>query len=273
MSFLLWTDEANDEAIDLGNPFTVFSAFAEMARAAPGEDADFGELYYVPQMGEQAAPPEWLGRVRQQAKLLLTRHGDNLGEAAQWILGQLMGRPAEAVESIQQPPPAPSLGIATVEDFERDEFGLLKKIVRRSVLDPVSILEACVPNKAGPGCHDTDTGHPCPCPDGDGKGEPESGKSETVKPTGELLSGLEKLAADLGKGLVGKPPEELVAAKADLNARLDKLGIDNLSKADARKLAHEMGMMTTSAMSVGKVRGMIRGSVLGRLTDYIGAQF
>ena len=28
----------NDQAIDLGDPFTAWSAFAEMARAAPGED-------------------------------------------------------------------------------------------------------------------------------------------------------------------------------------------------------------------------------------------
>lgn len=88
MSFLLWVDEAKDQAIDLGDPFALFQAFGEMAKQADS-DKEWEDLFSVPGFGEQDVERGWLRAVSRQAKKFLDRHGDGLGEHARWILEQL----------------------------------------------------------------------------------------------------------------------------------------------------------------------------------------
>ena len=87
MSMIIWTDEAKDEGIDLGDPFIAWGIFSELAKAAPGED--WPELYGVPHMAEQEVGAEWLAKVREQAKAFLQRHGRKLSERAQNLLADL----------------------------------------------------------------------------------------------------------------------------------------------------------------------------------------
>lgn len=87
MSMLLWTDEEADEAIDLGDPFLVYQAFAEMAKLADGDDG-WEILFSVPGFAEEQVDSEWLLQVREQAKKFLREHGD-LSDHAQWILRKL----------------------------------------------------------------------------------------------------------------------------------------------------------------------------------------
>ncbi len=86
---LLWTDEANDEAIDLGDPFRVYQVFAELARQ--DDDAKWAELFSVPEFAEQEVEPEWLESVRQQAHDFLHDHGEDLSDEAQEMLQILAG--------------------------------------------------------------------------------------------------------------------------------------------------------------------------------------
>jgi hypothetical protein len=72
---LLWLSMEKDEAIDLGNPFTVYGSFADMARVT---DEEFPELYGVPMAAEQEVPPEWLAKVSEQAEEFLSKYGDDL---------------------------------------------------------------------------------------------------------------------------------------------------------------------------------------------------
>jgi hypothetical protein len=96
---LLWTNEAADEALDLGDPLRAWSAFAEMARAAPGED--YPDLYGVPHAAEQEVGPDWLAAVAGQARDFLARHGDALAAGPRALLETLAGA---APEPFAEPP-------------------------------------------------------------------------------------------------------------------------------------------------------------------------
>ena len=93
MSALLWIDTDADEALDLGDPFRLLSAFAEMGKAAGNEHDRYGELFGVPDatMGQDDVDPAWLATVRQQAGEFLRRYDRYLGNHARWILGELSG--------------------------------------------------------------------------------------------------------------------------------------------------------------------------------------
>jgi hypothetical protein len=99
MSFLLWTDEEKDQAIDLGDPFSVLAAFGEMGRLDHGKA--YATLYEVPHLGEQEVPPDWVARVRREARAFLAEYKAKLGEAAVWILQTLAG--GKAVEKAARP--------------------------------------------------------------------------------------------------------------------------------------------------------------------------
>lgn len=86
MAMLLWVDEAADQAIDLGDPFVVYKAFAAMARVAK---EDWPELFSVPGFAEQQVEADWLTKVRGQARTFLARYGARLDEHAHWILEQV----------------------------------------------------------------------------------------------------------------------------------------------------------------------------------------
>lgn len=103
MSMLLWTNEQSDEAIDLGNPFQVYTAFAEMAKAAGPDDAQWAELFSVPGFAEQEVDAEWLHKVAEQAERFTDLHGANVSDHAQWILRALAegGAPGGETEATE----------------------------------------------------------------------------------------------------------------------------------------------------------------------------
>ncbi len=92
MAMLLWIDEVNDEAIDLGDPFAAYAAFAEMARVRVAEDeSEWGALFSVPGEAEQEVDPGWLAEVRSQAAQFLERYAADLSDGATAILEVLRG--------------------------------------------------------------------------------------------------------------------------------------------------------------------------------------
>lgn len=92
MSETLWTDQANEEGVSLGDPFHLLADFAEMAHAC-GEDYEtWGELLGVPQVAFDGADADadWLDTVFVQAGEFLRRYGEKLGEGAGATLRQIM---------------------------------------------------------------------------------------------------------------------------------------------------------------------------------------
>jgi hypothetical protein len=86
---VIWISEADDEAIDLGDPFALLESFAELEQAAESDDG-WEELFSVPQfLDAEDADPDWLAEVRDQAAWMLDKHGDGLSEHTRWVLGQL----------------------------------------------------------------------------------------------------------------------------------------------------------------------------------------
>lgn len=128
---LIWIDEQRDQAIDLGDPLAVWSAFSEMAKAAPGEE--WPELYGVPHAAEQEVPPEWLQAVREQAARFLEQHGGNLSDQTEDILYQLSGqeRDEETTESVA--PVAPRR--QTKKTIKRDSEGMITEILEEEISD------------------------------------------------------------------------------------------------------------------------------------------
>ncbi len=92
MSFLLWTEE-DRTAIDLGDPFDLFAAFAELARTAgPEGDRLYPQLYATTLLGEQTVDPDWLENASRQAANFLAAHGESLSDHAVWVLRKLATR-------------------------------------------------------------------------------------------------------------------------------------------------------------------------------------
>lgn len=93
MSVTLWIDTAKDSALELGQTFACYEAFAEMARAAGESWADYPDLAGVLTQCEtqEDADPEWLAAARGQAAAFLKRHGGGLGRDARNLLANLAG--------------------------------------------------------------------------------------------------------------------------------------------------------------------------------------
>lgn len=89
MRFLLWTAEAKDEAVDLGDPFSLIGAFVEMARLT-SDFSSWEELFSVPEFGAQAVEVAWLEKVSSQAEAFREKYHDKLGGQSLWILEQLI---------------------------------------------------------------------------------------------------------------------------------------------------------------------------------------
>jgi hypothetical protein len=112
MSVTLWINEAADEAIELGQTFAVYSAFAEMVRVA-GDfarwQADYPDLSSVLTQCElqEDADPAWLSDVRKQASAFLREHGNEVGRDARNLLENLASAPDDDVgsraEEMEQP--------------------------------------------------------------------------------------------------------------------------------------------------------------------------
>jgi hypothetical protein len=82
LSFLLWLDAANDEVLNLGDPFNVYRIFGELARLTNGHDDGWEELFSVPQFGEQQVGPEWARKMGQQARRILAECCDQVSDVA-----------------------------------------------------------------------------------------------------------------------------------------------------------------------------------------------
>jgi hypothetical protein len=79
----------DESELELGPTLELLQAFREMARVAPGEDAEWENLYYVPQTDEEPVPADVWPLMQAQAAGFLDRHGARLSEHARWILEQL----------------------------------------------------------------------------------------------------------------------------------------------------------------------------------------
>lgn len=86
MSALLWIDEENDEAIDLGNPLTLYKSLAELGRLDPDE---FETIHSLPDLMEQDVDDSTLGALREEAGEALKRFGGKLSDHTKWVLEQL----------------------------------------------------------------------------------------------------------------------------------------------------------------------------------------
>lgn len=84
------------ESINLGNPFALLAAFADMGRAAGGRYSEFADLFGVPDatMEDGDLDPAWLADVKQQAKRFAQEFGGKLGIAANVALADLVGATA-----------------------------------------------------------------------------------------------------------------------------------------------------------------------------------
>lgn len=109
MSATLWLNTEREETLELGGTLQLYEAFADMAHAA-GKTCydDYPDLFgVVSQVEDQAdADPQWLEKVRQQAKVFEAKYSPHLKEHTLWILDQLSPpRVAEALEeSLTQHP-------------------------------------------------------------------------------------------------------------------------------------------------------------------------
>lgn len=94
MSALLWLDTGADEALDLGDPFDLYKAFAEMDHAGGMEN--YPELFGVVEATElqDDVDPGWLEAVRDQAGRFRAAHGRKLEPGALSVLDAL-GRAEE----------------------------------------------------------------------------------------------------------------------------------------------------------------------------------
>jgi hypothetical protein len=94
MSALLWLSEAEDKALDLGNPLVLLQTFARMAEVCGEEryNADFKELFGVPNatMDQEDVDPDWLATVREQAGKFLREFRSRLDVEAKVTLEELM---------------------------------------------------------------------------------------------------------------------------------------------------------------------------------------
>ena len=99
MSATLWVDEANDEAIDLGETFGAYKAFAEMAKLAGDKwESHYGDLGGVLSQCEiqEDSDPSWLTDARRQAAEFRSEFGDTISDLVRDVLDRLIDPPVAA---------------------------------------------------------------------------------------------------------------------------------------------------------------------------------
>jgi len=92
MSLLLWLDESEDLAIDLGDPFEAYKSFAEMAELAGTKSKGWEELFSVPGEAEQDVEAEWVSKVAEQADRFLDTYDGDISDHTRWLLLRLAGK-------------------------------------------------------------------------------------------------------------------------------------------------------------------------------------
>jgi hypothetical protein len=96
---------SGNRILELGPSLQLCAAFGKMARVAgEAEDADYPQLYYVPQLDQDTPPPDdVLDQIQEQAKLFLHRHAAQLPLDAQHILERLANVDQSAISGEHAP--------------------------------------------------------------------------------------------------------------------------------------------------------------------------
>jgi hypothetical protein len=90
MTATLWIDTDNEETLELGGTLPLYSAFAEMEKAAgPGCLEDYPALFaVVPYVESQDdAPPDYLADLAAEARAFREKYGARVSDHAHWLLG------------------------------------------------------------------------------------------------------------------------------------------------------------------------------------------
>ena len=87
MGMTIWESEVPEKTIDLGDPFLVYQSLAEISKVA---GLGYNELQSLPDYAEQDIDEEWLEKVKEQAKEILDKFGENLSDHSNWLLRQLI---------------------------------------------------------------------------------------------------------------------------------------------------------------------------------------
>jgi hypothetical protein len=101
VSSLLWYGDGDDDAIDLGDPITMWHAFASLGRVLE-HDPDYDELQSVPGFAEQLVTAWWLNQVARQARMALAAHEDELPEPTLSLLRLLVEECPGAARSAKE---------------------------------------------------------------------------------------------------------------------------------------------------------------------------
>ncbi len=94
MSSLLWYGTGENDAVDLGNPLTLWQSFKGIG-ALCGDDPRLDELQSVPGLAEQEVTPWWLAQVGKQAALVLDEYGEKVDGETRRILEVLRDAASE----------------------------------------------------------------------------------------------------------------------------------------------------------------------------------
>jgi hypothetical protein len=89
----LWIDTSKDETVELGGTLPLYSAFAEMERAAgPGCLEAYPALFaVVPWVESQDdAPADYLADLAREARAFSDKYAAKLTDHPRWLLAQLM---------------------------------------------------------------------------------------------------------------------------------------------------------------------------------------
>lgn len=87
MGSLLWINEKNDEAVELGSPLLLWKSLAELGRLEPEA---FPTIHSLPDRLEQSVSKKDLDVMKNEATEALKRYGEKLSDHTKWILRQLI---------------------------------------------------------------------------------------------------------------------------------------------------------------------------------------
>ena len=94
MSMLLWINEAEDKAVELGNPLHVYRELAELARINDG----YEHIQSLTGFSESEPDAAWWSEVRKEAKEALERHGEEVSAELRGLLTSLAYDEGDGIE-------------------------------------------------------------------------------------------------------------------------------------------------------------------------------
>jgi hypothetical protein len=109
VSAYLWIDAAKNDALNLGDPFRLLAAFAELGRVVGDRYDEFADLFGVPDatMDDADADPAWLADVRAQAARLAAEFPEALHDDTRALLADLAGAGAVSESVVAEHAGAP----------------------------------------------------------------------------------------------------------------------------------------------------------------------